>query len=379
MMSCATTNSPTPAKPPRLRFIDMARSVAILLMLEGHFVDNSLLPAARNPEHAAYAAWSTVRAFTAPMFLTVTGLIFVYLLLRNDEQPWHRNIRVRKGSKRVLELFFWGYVVQSYAFHILECIACGIALILIIYGIHKLLRVIPLWLCFLMTSLAIFSLLPAAEAWPKRMSPVEHSWWMLTSPIHGRQNPMILFSIIPYAGFTLMGATIGCLARELRDHIHSWWFPCMFALIGAALQFFAGDLLGMIQNIGEVITSKPWVSLADTEWLYERAGMVLIVISLLIWIDQRWGMRMRPDNLFLQIGQNTLVIYILHMVVLYGSIFGYGINDFTHKQLGPWQSAIGAALFIVPFIVLVHYLGAIRSGLLRIKKAIFRQSAPAEP
>ena len=34
--------TPTDTKPRRLRFIDMARSVAILLMLEGHFVDDSL-------------------------------------------------------------------------------------------------------------------------------------------------------------------------------------------------------------------------------------------------------------------------------------------------------------------------------------------------
>jgi len=66
----------------RLKFIDMARSIAILLMLEGHFIGCTLANQDyyHNSQSPIYFAWNFVRGFTAPMFFTVTGLVFVYLL-----------------------------------------------------------------------------------------------------------------------------------------------------------------------------------------------------------------------------------------------------------------------------------------------------------
>ncbi|MFM8962283.1 MAG: heparan-alpha-glucosaminide N-acetyltransferase domain-containing protein, partial [Sphingomonadales bacterium] len=65
----------------RLYFIDMARTIAILLMLEGHFVHDSLAPIYASDSYPAYVTWKFIRGFTSPTFLTVTGLIFTYLLL----------------------------------------------------------------------------------------------------------------------------------------------------------------------------------------------------------------------------------------------------------------------------------------------------------
>ncbi|NRA10899.1 MAG: DUF1624 domain-containing protein, partial [Crocinitomicaceae bacterium] len=120
----------------RLKFIDMARSIAILLMLEGHFIDETLLMEVRDPSNTVYFVWQFMRHFTAPIFLTVTGLIFVYLLLKKREEGLLENRRLRKGLKRVVELILWGFLVQFNAFHVLECIAAGILSILIIYAIY---------------------------------------------------------------------------------------------------------------------------------------------------------------------------------------------------------------------------------------------------
>jgi len=108
-----------PVNRKRLKFIDMARSVAILLMLEGHFVDDSLMDVYRDHDNIIFSTWYWIRGFTAPVFLTVTGLIFTYLLLQKRDEPYFSNLRVKKGFKRVVELFFWGYMLQWYSFHVL--------------------------------------------------------------------------------------------------------------------------------------------------------------------------------------------------------------------------------------------------------------------
>lgn len=347
-----------PQKPPRLRFIDMARSVAILLMLEGHFIDDSLLPSARDPDHPVYAAWSTIRLFTAPMFLTVTGLIFAYLLMRHDDGEWFLNPRLHKGLGRIVELFLWGYIVQSYAFHILECIACGLATILLLYAIQKWVRVIPLACWLVAAALVLFLLTPAIRQLPLGMSLVEQFWWWINVPLYGTETPVILFPVFPFVGFTLCGAAIGCIAYRHRNLMHTWWLPCLFALGGALLYFGAGPAFSLFAQV-----TDNWGNLASTASIYRKLGMVLMTLSILMFVDYHSGHRIRPDSLFLKIGQNTLLIYVLHMFLLYGSITAVGLNQYFHQRLNPWQAALGAALFIAFFVALVHYLERIQAAL----------------
>ncbi len=70
---------------PRLKFIDLARALAILLMLEGHFVGLSLAGEYRDSSSVIYNIWNSIRGFTAPLFFTVAGMIFAYLLSGETE------------------------------------------------------------------------------------------------------------------------------------------------------------------------------------------------------------------------------------------------------------------------------------------------------
>ena len=64
----------------RLYFIDAMRAWAILMMLQGHFIDGLLDPIFRDPSSMVYSTWKYFRGITAPVFFTVSGFIFTYLL-----------------------------------------------------------------------------------------------------------------------------------------------------------------------------------------------------------------------------------------------------------------------------------------------------------
>lgn len=343
----------------RLKFIDMARSIAILLMLEGHFVDDSLALVYRDPDNPVFATWSYIRGFTAAVFLTVTGLIFVYLLLKNRAVPYFKNIRVKKGYKRVVELLFWGFVVQYYAFHVLECIAIGILTILVIYGLYKIIRFIPLWIYFFVAGFTIFSLylyfrdLPSGQPWP------EGAWRYIQNAFHGPKNRTI-FPVVPWVAYTMFGAMLGALIHDFHDHVKKWYFAGTTFLIGALIYWFPKDILRGVDSIAALITGKHQMHFVYLDWLYIKLGMVLMILSSLMTIDRLLGDRIKDTSLFLKVGQNTLTIYVLHMMVLYGSVIGIGINDYCHKKLGPWEVTIGAILFIATFVLLVKYLDWIR-------------------
>ena len=97
---------------PRLKFIDMARSIAILMMLEGHFTGAALAWEYRSYDYTLFQVWHLLHGLTSPLFFTVTGLIFVYLLVGNKDVSFSENPRVKKGGKRILQLLFWGYAIQ---------------------------------------------------------------------------------------------------------------------------------------------------------------------------------------------------------------------------------------------------------------------------
>ena len=147
----------------RLVFIDIARSIAILMMLEGHFIVMALCNDYRGNEYLLYDIWRFTRGLTAPLFFTVSGLVFTYLLVRNNV-GFFENKRVRKGLKRSLQLVLWGYALQLnllyliqgefsgffFIFHVLQCIGASLFTVILVYGIYKLFRVVPLyiWLGF---------------------------------------------------------------------------------------------------------------------------------------------------------------------------------------------------------------------------------------
>ena len=95
----------------RLYFIDAVRAFAILMMLQGHFISTTLDPIYRDPNNLAYSIWLYFRGNTAPMFFTISGLIFMYLLLKANDKG-NDNPRIKKGLKRGLELIGIGYILR---------------------------------------------------------------------------------------------------------------------------------------------------------------------------------------------------------------------------------------------------------------------------
>lgn len=345
----------------RLYFIDIARSIAILLMLEGHFVDNGLMNVYRDTNNDIYNAWLFVRGFTSPIFLTITGIVFTYLLIGNNHLEYFKNNRIKKGYKRVVELLFWGYVVQVYAFHVLQCIGIGILSILILYGIYKAVKIIPLWVYFFFAGTIIFSSYIVISSWPKEYYWPESAPIFIQNMFHGKYS---IFPILPRMGYTMYGAMIGVILYTYKSKVKEWSFILSVFLIGAFLYFFLKDLLLILDGI----FAHPIYHLYKVDWLYECLGMVLIILSILIALEKFIG-EIKP-NLFLKIGQNTLTIYILHMVLLYGSITGFGINRVIHKNLTPWQILPATICFILFFVILIYYLDEIKLKLDFILKPI---------
>jgi uncharacterized membrane protein len=378
-----------PVKRPRLKFIDIARSIAILLMLEGHFVDHTLGENFRTPKtiapftdnhYLAHDIWLLVRGYTSPLFLTVTGLVFVYLLYFSNDLRYTLNSRVKKGFNRVLELLFWGYLLNPRGFHVLQCIGFGIAGILLIYGIYKMVKVVPLWVYYLLTSLLIFSFWAplshhvdangAKVPWPE-------DWPFLIQNMIWAPSSRSMFPLAPSLGYTFFGATIGVLLHSKWITGNKWSIPVFLGVTGAAMAFFIKPILSFLRDLLlNVRLDITW--LREANWLLETLGWVLIVLGLLATFEKLVNVK---ENLFIRIGQNTLPIFVIHMIILYGAITRYGIGTFINRKenpLDPYEAAIGAALFLTLFIFFVKYIDPLKAFYSKVLATIIPWDKPVK-
>ena len=400
-------------RPPRLKFIDMARSLAILLMLEGHFTGAALSQDYRKLEYFPYAIWYNVHGLTSPLFFTVTGLVFVYLLTANNTIPYFGNSRIKKGYKRVGMLLFWGYFIQLsfnslfrdlfhgfknvfngdgwvftfhfdwlQAFHVLQSIGVGIFFLLVIYGVYKMINIGGVYWYYLIGAIAIFSihgLMKLHIEWDARLIEAgtlaaDQKRYLpsgapafIQNMFYGKFSD---FSWVRYAGYTVFGGMLGSLIRKFEHQTKEWWFSLIFivtgVLIAAYIQPFFHHIDAMLRGMG---LKGTW-ELNSTHFV--RIGEVITLLGILMVIDARFDIKAK---LFLKVGQNTLAIYIIHVIILYGGIFGFGLKPLAfNENLGPWAAVAISATAITFFVIMVNYIEPLEVFYSKAKnKLLFRK------
>lgn len=372
-MENSTPLETTLVKKKRLIFIDMGRSLAILLMLEGHFIEivyrnfHPMIETIKQNYTSGnifFDIWYFIKGYTAPMFFTITGIVFVFLLIQ--DKKFSENPRVKKGLKRVVELLFWGYLLQlnlgslgNYlqgeftswmaAFHVLQSIGVGILFLILIYGLHKLINIGSLALYYFIFATLIFAFYPYFKSLPDQAYLPANAPEIIQNMFHGKYA---VFAIVPWTAFVLYGGMFGAIIKKHKDNITSFKFVFLFVGIGIVLNSFAYPIFKNIDHFVANIGLYDDLNFVENAWLYGRLGQVLISLGILILIEKYLHFE---DNLFLKVGQNTLQVYIVHVIILYGGIFGVGINEYWGDRLSGWQSIVGAIVFILSFIYMVKY------------------------
>jgi uncharacterized membrane protein len=345
----------------RLQFIDAIRAYAILMMLQGHFVDTMLAYRFRDLENALYSTWFFMRGMTAPIFFTVTGLVFTFLLLR-DGRPIKENERIRKGIRRGFFLIFMGYLLKvnfpafligwfykSYpALDVLHNIGFALLALIGLYCLH-LISKISLPLLYFGGGIFIFLINPTWLAYEWDFLPI------VLRNYFDADNGSI-FLPVPWLGFTLLGAGIGWHLFHKTYLYRTWYWPAILLTTGLTLHFFSTKgLLLLNQWTGWA----NFLQLAYDNVLFWRFGHVLIIISLFIFLEKI----ITFPPLMLKIGSETLTIYATHYVVLYGTWLGIGIKTFGQFTWQPIPVIIGAILFVLAAIVYIKYIEEIRTKL----------------
>lgn len=330
----------------RLYFVDAMRAWAILMMLQGHFIDSLLDPVFRDPANPIYATWKYFRGITAPVFFTVSGFIFTYLLIRAPRQGFE-NPRIRKGLRRGLQLIGIGYLLRTNLFGILKgsiypsfflvdvlhCI--GVALLVIIglyllsYKIKE--QVLPVLL--LLTGILLFVFEPAYKIWD--YSEIPHFLANYFTKANGS-----VFTVIPWVGYSTIGGFLAHSFYRYKSDTKLYTKSLILCFIaGYLLIWHSSSFFSWLARMSGI---ELFQSIVSNNYLFIRLGDVMLVFTVFILLRT-----ILNKEIFLKIGQNTLSIYVIHFIILYGSFTGYGLYKYYHHSLTPEQAIPGAVIFMI--------------------------------
>ena len=328
----------------RLYFIDIIRAFAILMMLQGHFIDALLGNSYRNINSETFVLWSFFRGITAPIFFTISGLIFTYLLLKAKEKGLE-NARMKKGIIRGFYLIAIGYFIRInfinwfsgrinpsfFATDVLHCIGLSLILTVSLFFLcHK--KVLLFSILTLILGSLIFVLEPLYRTLHIEGIPVF---------IHNyiSKSGGAVFRIIPWYGYSCMGAFIATLFYwNLHKKHFKTTIVSLFMCFGLLLVLYSSELLTQAFEITDINVFK---DASNYNYLFSKLGYVLLYFAFFYGVE-----KYVKHPLLTKIGKNTLSIYVVHFILLYGSFFGIGFKSIG-KILSPLEVSFGAIFFLI--------------------------------
>ncbi|EID74027.1 heparan-alpha-glucosaminide N-acetyltransferase domain-containing protein [Imtechella halotolerans] len=336
----------------RLYFIDVMRAFAITMMLQGHFVDSLLAPEFRDESNIIFSTWKYFRGITAPTFFTVAGFIFMYLLIKDTVNVGWNNPRVRKGIKRGLTLIGLGYLLRLnitglfvgkvyagfYMVDVLHCIGISILLLISIYLYSYQRKSFVMPSLLLGSTLLLFLFAPIYGASNFEMLPVALANYFTKA--YGS-----VFTIIPWFGYAAFGAFMAVFFNKYKEfkYIYHYAIGITFVLGIALLWFSSPFFLEVYRLTGIELASQIY----SNNYLFMRLGNVMIWFTLFMLLRN-----VITSKAIRTIGQNTLSIYVIHFMLLYGSFSGIGLYKFFKLSLNPYVIVPGALMFVIATVYL---------------------------
>jgi uncharacterized membrane protein len=331
-----------PSDPTRHRraYIDWARGIAVLLMIEAHTFDAWTRPLSRVGRPFAYAI--ILGGFAAPLFLWLSGvgvaLSGASLMRRLND----RAAVVQGICRRGLEIFILAFLFRLQSFiitpgsypvtlfrvDILNIMGPAIVVAGLVWGLSS--RSSALVVAYASLACALAMVTPVVRAWALVDAlPTWMQWYVRPA------GDYTTFTLFPWAGFVFAGAACGVLLARVKDVRTETRVQFAFAAAGAA-----------IVGLGFYTAARPSIYRQSSFWTSSptyfaiRVGLLTLGLATIYAIARLVEARGGRWHVLERLGQHSLFIYWIHVELVYG----YATWPLRHR-LPLWGTVIAYALF----------------------------------
>jgi len=337
----------------RVVFIDLARALAVILMVSGH--TSSALLASSYRQGDWIRIWEFQRGLTSALFLLLSGFAFSVATTRHWTSHTRPSLALVKRLRR-----FGLFILLGYALHfpvrrfaelatatdqqwraflsvdVLQLIGATFIAVQLLVLIVQSRRV------FMVVAFALAAVLIAVSPavwridWTGRLPLAGASY---LSPGTGSQFP-----VFPWAGFVLIGAGVGEIyARWGAAHLTA------FANWGMLLPGVVLTLVAYNMDSNPVppsgVDGWSWVP----GQVLMRTGVCLVILGLVAHASRRIA---QLPHVFGTVAQESLLVYFVHLCIVYGSPWNSGLYQFYGEALGPGATVLAVIGVVLPMIAL---------------------------
>jgi uncharacterized membrane protein len=343
----------------RRAYVDWARGIAVLVMIEAHTVDawTRLSPAYRRT--IPFRDATVLGGFAAPLFLWLAGLAVVLAATRTAERTGSRRAAIEMICRRGLEIFILGFLFRVQGFiitpgshpvtlfriDILNIMGPAIAVAGLVWGLARTATARVVWYAAIAAAFAMVT--PVVRAAPAVDAlPIWLQWYV--RPF----GEFTIFTLFPWAGFVFAGGAVGALIAAAPEPPAERRLHAILGVSGAALV-----------ALGFYTASRPPIYAASSfwtsspTWFLIRVGILMIALTVIYGCERaiaalKGGARPHAVHGFspavtrpaidplARLGRNSLFVYWIHVELVYG----YASWMWRHR-LPLWGTAIAFILF----------------------------------
>lgn len=318
-------------------FVDLARACAVLFMIQGHTLNALLDP--RFSGGALGDGWLFLRGLTSCTFLTLSGFSFSMATDRYWDEYRSAGSRIFRRLARYTLLLVLGYGMrfpsrtlaglstvppeqwQTFAVvDILQLVAVALTLLQVLT-----------WLAGTRERTMAWSLAAAAAA--VLAAPLaSRAGWLSHVPLFVRAyltaDGGSIFPALPWAAYVFFGASLGLWYARQSQSVRNTGSATSFLYLGTAMAA-AGTLLHQL----------PWAPFGDVYfWTVSpnlflvKAGSVLVGLAAAIRLTAPLT---RLPRVLTALSRESLLVYLGHVMLLYGSVWTVGLAQSLGPRFGP--------------------------------------------
>ena len=332
----------------RLAFIDWTRGLAALVMLQGHTFDSFTRSDLRNQGPFVFSQF--LGGMSPAIFLFLTGITFAFLMDSQDRKGVTAGKRVWAALKRARYLFIVAFLfrIQLYVFgyptspadqllkvDILNCMGLAMVIFAPMAVFTTLERI---RLCTVLGMVVAFLAPLVSMIGPGTVPALVRSYFFPSTTE---------FGFFPWAAFLAFGMAAGSVLRVIK-HEDLGKTVLWFLGVGIATAVAAHQL----SNLPYSVYAKSDFWLNSPALVFIKTGATLAVLGLAYaWVHSasldRW-------SVFRQLGTTSLLVYWVHIELVYGRWFGIWKEAFSVPQVLTY-TAILIALMIGLSVLRTRY------------------------
>jgi len=342
------STGPPGAHAHRVIFVDLARALAVFFMMYGHTVAALLAPAYQ--QGTWYDVWQFQRGLTSSLFLLLGGFAFSLAVRRHWVPQADTRSAVIKRLRRFALFVLLGYSLHLPVYRLLDLPLAtpenwrmfqavdvlqlvGVTLIALQFlALVSRSRRVFMVLSFALALAVVFVTGPALHIdWTTRVSP-----WV--APYLSTATGS-LFPLLPWSAFVLAGAGLG--------QIYSLWGAAHLRAFARWVLLVPGTVLLALAFVSQVRPSPQFLgnpfAWPPTEFAV-RTGPCLIMMGLMALASRRIQ---HLPRVFGAIAQESLLVYFVHLCIVYGSAWNNGLHRYYAASLGPMATLAAVILVVV--------------------------------